>query len=619
MQNFVQLITFPLILIPILGAICSFIIGRLKIVREISNIIFSGLLLITVFKIHGVIAQLEYPFLFNLHLNIGINPVSWFFLFMIAFISFLSVFYNSRADYERKNTSWYYAIFFLKILGMVGLVIAQDLLTFFIFWEIMSIFTYFIMIYNNTTKAYKASNRYLVFSILGSLIYIVSAMSLYNQAHSFVYADIHDALMYMSTYYIFWVSLGLSISFILKSAAMPLHLWLPDAYSNAPTNMTSFIISISARMGIYGFIVLFYLILGDNISIMNFGHFLNFRYLFAVIAAFTMVIPNFMVFLQDDAKRMMSWSAIGQGGYMLAGLAIGTPLAMAGGIFHALNHAIYILLILFGIAAVEKRTGTTDLNSLGGLIKKMPIAFLSVLIGIIGLAGIPPMNGFVSKWMIYKSLLVAGYPFISLAAFLGTLGTILGCYKLVHNIFLGQLQPEHKNIKASPLLMQLPMYILMAIVWILGVFPGLAMKEIAEIQKYLNLDVVGYTMNGFTISEGHLNMLIINNIMSIGIIIATIIFFLGGKRILVNQYNNYAAGNFLNKDVPYNYNYNFYPAMKRLIEPLDKDFIQRAENSTINTINNFSELIRRIFSGQLNHYALYIILTFIFILGGLSW
>jgi len=495
MQNYILLLLFPLILIPLLGAISSLLTGRIKVFREFSNIIFTALLLITVLKVHGYVKEFSAPFLFGVGLNISINPISWFFLFMIAFISFLSAVFSARFDYERENTSWFYAIFFMKILGMIGLVLANDLLTFFIFWEIMSVSTYFIMIFKNTEKAHKAASRYLVLSIMGSLIYIVSALSLYTQAHSFMYGDIHDVLIYMSTPFIFWTSIGLSISFIMKSATMPLHLWLPDAYSNSPTNMMAFLISVSSRMGIYGFVVLFYLILGDTISVMNYGHFFNFRYLFAVIAGLTIVIPTFTALLQNDAKKLLAWHGIGQGGYMLMGLAIGTPMAMAGGIFHALNHAIYILLILFGVAAVEKRTGTTDLNSLGGLIKKMPIAFLSVLIGIIGLAGIPPMNGFVSKWMIYKSMLVTGHPFIALAAFLGTLGTILSVYKFIHNMFLGQLQPEHKDVKASPLLMQLPMYVLMISVWLLGVYPGIALKEIAAMQNYLNMDMVQYTMN----------------------------------------------------------------------------------------------------------------------------
>jgi formate hydrogenlyase subunit 3/multisubunit Na+/H+ antiporter MnhD subunit len=619
MQNFMQLISFPLLLIPIIGALCSFVAGRIKVLRESSNIIFTGLLLIMVLKLHGFIAEIEAPFIFGVHLHIGINPLSWFFLFIISFISFLSAVFAAKNDYERKDTSWYYATFFFKIFGMVGLVLAKDLITFFIFWEIMSVFTYLIMIYKNTDEAYNASSRYLILSILGSLVYIVSALTLYKYAHSFTYDAIHDSLMHLSTTCIFWTSIGLATSFIMKSATMPLHFWLPEAYSSSTTSMMAFMISVSSRMGIYGFVVLFYLILGDNISIMNFGHFLNFRYLFAIIAGLTIVIPTFTALLQNDAKKLLAWHGIGQGGYMLIGLAIGTPMAMAGGLFHVVNHAIYILLLVFGVAAVEKRTGTTDLNSLGGLIKKMPVAFLSVLIGIIGLAGIPPMNGFVSKWMIYKSSIVAGYPFIALFAFLGTIGTILSVYKFIHNMFLGQLQPEHKNVKATPFIMQLPMYVLMASVWILGVFPGIVLKQIAAIQNYLDMDMVQYTMNGVSLASGHLNMLMVNHVMFIGFVVATIVFFLGGKRILVNQYNNYAAGHFLDETVPYNYNYNFYPALKRMLLPLDKDLIMRFVNSVSYSTKNSGELLRRIFSGQLNHYALYIILTFIFILGGLTW
>lgn len=195
---------------------------------------------------------------------------------------------------------------------------------------------------------------------------------------------------------------------------------------------------------------------------------------------------------------------------MLIGLASGSALGIAGGIFHVLNHMAYVVLIVFAIAAVEFRTGTTNLNKLGGLIKKQPVAFLALLFGIIGLAGLPPMNGFVSKWFIYRALILGGYPFLAIAAVIGTIGTILSVYKLIHNMFLGQLPERYNNVKEVPFSMQLPMWILMIVVFGLGVYPGFAMGLIAKIQGSLGLAVVPYSLTGIESGSGQLNMLVVS-------------------------------------------------------------------------------------------------------------
>ena len=121
---------------------------------------------------------------------------------------------------------------------------------------------------------------------------------------------------------------------------------------------------------------------------------------------------------------------------------------------------VFAAALLMAVFAVMYRTGTTDLNKLGGLVTRMPLSFLVLLFGIISLAGIPPMAGFVSKWMVYRSLLTEGMPLLFVASVIGTLGTILSVYKLIHNMFLGQLRVEHEDVREAPLSMLVPMLVL---------------------------------------------------------------------------------------------------------------------------------------------------------------
>ncbi len=337
----------------------------------------------------------------------------------------------------------------------------------------------------------------------------------------------------------------------------------------------------------------------------------NFRYVLGVFAALTMIVPTYTALFQNDAKKLVTWHGIGQGGYMLVGIVSGSALGIAGGMFHILNHLTYVTLILFSIAAVEYRTGTTNLNKLGGLIKKQPVAFVGLLAGIIGLAGIPPMNGFVSKWFIYRALILQGYPFLAWAAVIGTLGTILSVYKLIHNIFLGQLPERYNNVKEVPFDMQLPIRILTIATLLLGVFPGIAMSLVAKIQTSFGIAAVPYSLNGIKTSAGQLNMLVVALVFFAGMAAAYIVYLSGHKRRHVSQYNNYAGGHFLDKSTAYNFNYNFYAGFEHIMEPYRKKIIERTEKSLSSLAQAAGDYLRRLYTGNISTYAIYVLSAFV--------
>lgn len=310
---------------------------------------------------------------------------------------------------------------------------------------------------------------------------------------------------------------------------------------------------------------------------------------------------------QYNAKRMLAWHSVGQGGYMLIGLATGSALGIAGGMFHILNHMLYVMLIILCIGAVEYRTGTVNMNRLGGLIKRQPVAFLGLLVGIIGLAGMPPLNGFVSKWFIYKALILGRYPFLAMAAFIGTIGTILSVYKLIHDFFLGQLPKELEEVREVPFLLQASIWVLMIACVVLGVAPGLALRWIARIQAEAGLPVVRWGLHGMAPEAGQLNMLVIMVTFVGGLIASGILFLLGHRRRHIHQYNNYAAGHFLDDSVVYNYNYKFYPAFEHIFNPLRKQIIARTERVIADATSAAGEWLRRVYTGNVNTYAAYIL------------
>jgi NADH-quinone oxidoreductase subunit M len=340
------------------------------------------------------------------------------------------------------------------------------------------------------------------------------------------------------------------IGFGIKNAIWPLHTWLPDAHAEAVSPFSAVLSAVLVRMGLYGFLLIMYSMVGLGLlHKLSYG-ILNFNYILCWIGAITIVIGIFIAILQDDAKRLVAWSSIGHGGYMILGIGIATSLGIAGGIFHTLNYAICVALLFFVAGAIEYRTGgIRDLNELSGLIKKMPVTFTAGLAGVSGLIGIPLTNGFVSKWLIYKTLIGEKHPFLAFVALIGTWGTILYGYKFLHNIFLGQLPEKYKEIKEVPLTMQLPMIILTLAIIVFGIFPGIPLKAISGIEKSFGIEPLVTVLFGMPKEIGELNLINILAAVLVAGALVYLIFSLSAKSRRVDQYDSYAAGSSVPKDI----------------------------------------------------------------------
>ncbi len=606
-------IVWILLNIALAGVVLNVLFSKSKIVQKyVSLLVFAGLTYFSFIMYSQVGEHFDFPLqIAGQSIGFTITWLNYYFGIMITGISLLTVIFSLKYMEGKDGSTNYYTVLTLKTFGMLGVIFSSDLITFFVFWEIMSWSTFALMS-TGGKEAPKSAFKYFVFAITASMILMAGVVLSYSLFGSFDFTVIHGKIGTLSLSMTGFLLSIFIVSFSVESAVFPVHSWLPDGYSNTFTTFTAYLSGISTRIGIYGIILFLFGIFGmqtiDKLSIIGK---INFRYIFGVFAALTMVVPTFTALYQHDAKKLIAWHSVGQGGYMLIGLASGSALGIAGGMFHVLNHMAYVVLIVFAIASVEHRTGTTNLNKLGGLIKKMPVSYLALLFGIIGLAGLPPMNGFVSKWFIYRALILGGYPFLAIAAVIGTLGTILSVYKLIHNMFLGQLPERYNNVKEVGFSMQLPMWILMIVVLGLGIFPGVAMGLIAKIQISLGLAAVPYSLHGIQAASGQLNMMVVGVLFMGGLLVAWIIYLLGSRRKHISQYNNYAAGNFLDKNVAYNFNYEFYAAMEHVIDPYRKKIIQRTEQGIAGLTDAVSEYVRRIYTGMINTYGIYVITAFI--------
>ncbi len=610
-----------IIIIAFSGAFITYFLGKISsILRNGFAVLISLALIVIISCLYGVnIERTFYYGFLGLASVLRLNSFSWFFAIAISSLTALSIIFSLSYMKDRERTDFYYFMMLLINAGMLGIVLAGDLVSFFIFWEIMSWSTFLLISYNRGPSL-AAGKKYIIMSLIGSMSMLVGVLSLYARFETFNIAEISNLIASASHGYYLFLLIIFSITFGIKNAVMPLHTWLPDAYAESTTSFNGILSGMLTRMGMYGFLLLMYVLVGAA-RVFNLGEgLLKFNYILAWIGAITIVIPTFIALLQNDAKKLLAWSAIGQGGYMIVGITIGTSLGLAGGIFHTLNHAIYIVLLFMSLGAVQYRTGgERDLNKLGGFIKKMPVAFVGALVGIAGLIGIPLANGFVSKWLIYKTLILEGYPFLAFATLIGTWGCILYSYKFIHHIFLGQLPEKYKNIKKAPFSMALPMIVLSLAIFVFGILPGIPLKVVNKIGISFGFESLNVKLWGIASETGTLNTINIFAVILIVGIIIWIIYKAAHKAPKVDQYDNYAAGAAIPKD-KYNYTVDYYNPLTKMISPFLKDIFDLFYTNIANTVQKLCNSTRKIYTGYVGNYVMYIVLFLaLLILIQLNW
>jgi len=268
----------------------------------------------------------------------------------------------------------------------------------------------------------------------------------------------------------FWAFFLIAIGALAKAGAMPFHTWIPETAKEAPIPVTAFLpASLDKLLGIY---LLARLVL--DVFILNSSTYA----LLMVVGAVTIIAAVMMALVQHDFKKLLGYHAVSQVGYMILGLGTGNPIGIAGGLFHMLNNTIYKSCLFFSGGNVQHKTKTSDLDLLGGLAKIMPLTFFAFFIASLSISGVPPFNGFFSKWMVYQGLIEKGksggvlWIFCMVAAMFGSGLTLASFIKLIHAIFLGRSTKteNRKPITEVSWTMWLPPVILAGLCIVFGVF-----------------------------------------------------------------------------------------------------------------------------------------------------
>lgn len=381
----------------------------------------------------------------------------------IAFFAFLIVIYSF--GFIRKDNGRYFGYVLITLGSSLGAAFANNLIALLIFWGILAATLYLLVNMQGTEKASASAKKSMIiiggtdaFMIFGiGLIWKLSGTFAMNQIH----LELSGALSCIAF-------MSIAIASFAKAGAVPFHSWLPDVAEDGPTPVTAYLpASLDKLLGIY-------LLARASLNLFAMNNISN--TILLAVGSLTVIYAVMVALVQHDLKRLLGYHAVSQVGYMVIGIGTGNPIGIAGGLFHMLNHAIYKSCLFLSAGAVEKRANTTDLSKLGGLAKYMPITFICFLIASLSISGIPPFNGFVSKWMIYQGIIELGtaknfmWILWLVCAMLGSVLTIASFLKLLHAVFLGRPSSGAAQAKEIGISMLLPIVVLAAICVVFGVF-----------------------------------------------------------------------------------------------------------------------------------------------------
>jgi formate hydrogenlyase subunit 3/multisubunit Na+/H+ antiporter MnhD subunit len=467
MVNFQFMIFFP-----ILAGICLFIIPEALIkVKGIITAIISIYLLYLAGSVFAspvglYLVQCQIPAL-NSYLRLNVDGLSKLIVLFIGIFGFLYAIYSLGYISSKQKVTNYYSYFLITVGVSLGAALADNLLFFVFCWGILGITLYKLM--RNIDEGSSSAAKKSLIMIGGSdSILILGIAILFKLTGSYDISLINISTNGALANAAFLCLLAAALT---KAGAVPFHTWVPDYVEHAPASVSAFLpASLDKLLGIY-FLA--------RICIQLFKLTAWSTMLLLIIGSLTIICAVMMALIQHDYKKLLGYHSVSQVGYMVIGLALGTPLGIAAGLFHMINNTLYKGGLFLTAGSVEKQTGEQEIDNLGGLSRAMPITFFSALIFAIAISGIPPFNGFYSKWMIYRGIIEFGsgaglvhklwIVWLGLAV-LGSALTLASFIKLISGVFLGRMKEKFAQIKEVKFLMWFPQIVLATFCIFFGVF-----------------------------------------------------------------------------------------------------------------------------------------------------
>ena len=585
-----NILIFPICIPLLFGLLVILTPARFRIAREFLSLTGTLLNLVLCVYLFGKNINYSLPWAgFGIEFSLNLKHFSSFIIAAASVFAFLVTLYTYAFGLEPKIKRQFYLYLLASVAFLNGAVLSDNLALTLFFWEGLLV-SLFAMIAIGKQGAFKTATKAFIITGIADLCMMFGIVLTGYLAGTFTISKIS-----LPVYSLGGVAFTLlMIGAIAKSGSMPFHSWIPDAATDAPLPFMALIpAAFEKLLGIY-----FLARISLDMFKLEPGSWASFMLM--IIGAITIVLAVMMALIQKDYKRLLSYHAISQVGYMILGIGTAIPIGIIGGLFHMLNNAMYKSCLFLTGGSVEKAAGTTDLSKLGGIGRKMPITFICFLITAASISGVPPFNGFFSKELLYAAALQRGVIFY-LAASIGTFFTAMSFLKLGHAAYLGNISTDNQKIKESPWQMLIPMIIISALCLFFGVF-----------NKFVVNNFFVPVLRAHEVFAEHANI----KIMAISVLtlIGATVFYLAGFKknksalkaidsvhyapVLHNIYDNAEKGNF----DPYIIGYKFADTFSKIGFVLDRAIDWLYDSLAVKSTEAIYTRLKKLHTGNYSFY-----------------
>jgi NADH-quinone oxidoreductase subunit M len=416
---------------------------------------------------------------------------------------------STEEQYVNHNMGLYFALYLTFSMGMLGTVLATNLIEFYVFFELMLVPSFFLLAFYGYGERKRIALMFFFWTHVGAVVLLLGLLSMGLFAGGFDYDTVMHNVDKIPEQWLVLIVFALVIGLGVKLAAFVLHIWLPYAHSEAPTPISALLSPAMIGIGAYGLLRLWLELLVGDYS--QYSIYIN------LWGLATMIYGGAMAMMQDDIKRVLAYSSISQMGYILFGIGSESVLGITGATFMYVTHGLGKAILFMMAGSIILQTGTRSMSKLGGLAGRMPYTAVIAMIGGLTIMGIPPTSGFMGEWILFNGVLQSGlqnFDTLRIVAFgLGILATVLSAAYILwmyKRIFFGKIPEQYAKIRDSDRYVTVTMAALAAITLFLGVYPNPMLNPITDyVQEMFSGD--GTVLQIGTAHPANVSSLYLNN------------------------------------------------------------------------------------------------------------
>lgn len=390
-----------------------------------------------------------------------------------AIVFLYSIFY---VDSSERLSERYYAVMLIIVGCTIGAAFSGDLLTLFIFWEASAAGSSFLMLYKKTPESVHATLKYLVMIIIASAFIVYGLSIVYGITGTLNFWGVKQALTTLADKHLLLIAfIFIAAGYAIEAAIVPFHMWLPDAYTAAPASSSAFLSALIDQGSYYVLLrVLIYILTPPTV--------LQWTLMLAVLSALTMVVGNLLALTEKNVKRLIAYVCIADVGYNLVAITSVTPLGIMGNLYFFLIGGVTTALAFMALGILN-RMGFETLDDFSGIGRKMPFTSLALLLGAFSFAGVPPLAGFIAKYLVFTAAIEANLSWLAVIGVLTSVIQTAYLLRLINYMYAKTPQKETKIKEPKKLLV--PIFILVAVIIVLGIYPTIVLNLIEPVIKQL--------------------------------------------------------------------------------------------------------------------------------------